>query len=80
MKNLRQALTRRASQRQVPVTEITEHTDELMRLDRSIMCLTPEAYAAFTAELDSPTQINEALLRTLRAEQGIFHPKTVLPG
>ncbi len=40
---------------------------ETALLDRTVVVLDPEAYAAFIARLDTPPQPNERLRRTLRA-------------
>ena len=36
-------------------------------LDRALMSVTPEAYAAFLARLDAPPQANERLRKTMQA-------------
>jgi uncharacterized protein (DUF1778 family) len=36
-------------------------------LDRTVLTVSPEAYAEFVARLDAPTQPNERLRRTLQA-------------
>ncbi len=48
------------------ILDATRRAVEDTLLDRTVLSVSPETYAAFLARLDAPAQPNEALRRTLR--------------
>ena len=48
------------------VLDAARHAAEEALLDRTVLTVNPEAYAAFLARLDEPPKPNERLRRTMR--------------
>jgi uncharacterized protein (DUF1778 family) len=49
------------------VLEAARHAAEETLLDRTVLTVSPEAYAAFLARLDEPPKPNDRLRRTMQA-------------